>query len=294
MPKTREILKKVKKIEIKTKHLVDGLLQGAYHSIFKGRGIEFSEVREYIPGDDIRTIDWNVTARMHQPFVKEFIEERDLTFYIVLDVSASNEFGSMKEKKETGIELAASLMFAALRNNDRVGLCLFTNEVEKYVPPRKGKTHILKLIREMIEFIPKNKTTDLSSALLFLSRIIRKRSIIFIISDFFTEQGYEKQLRIMKNKHDIITVNINDEREEEIPNIGYIELEDEETGEQLLLDTSNAEFRENYVRLIKEQNRMLISNLKKLKIDMVQLQNHEPFEIPLRRFFRLRERRLVR
>jgi len=171
MTKTKEILRKVKKIEIKTKHLVDGLLQGAYHSVFKGRGIEFSEVREYVPGDDIRTIDWNVTARFNQPFVKEFIEERDLTVHIVLDISASHEFGSKISKKQAAAELAASLMFAAMRNNDRVSLCLFTKEVEKYIPPRKGKKHILKLIREMIEFSPKYKTTNLTQTLAFLSRV---------------------------------------------------------------------------------------------------------------------------
>ena len=294
MPETKQILKKVKKIEIKTKHLVDGLLQGAYHSIFKGRGIEFSEVREYIPGDDIRTIDWNVTARMNTPFVKEFIEERDLTIYIVLDVSASNDFGSVKSKKETAIELSASLMFAALRNNDQVGLCLFTKEVEKFIAPRKGRKHTLKLIRDMIEFTPKHRTTDLISTLIFLSKVIKKRSILFIISDFFTENNFEKQFKILKNKHDVIAININDIRESTIPDVGYIELEDEETGEQILLDTSDEEFRNSYTQLIKEKNEELNNKLRKLKIDLVQLKSDEPFEIPLKKFFRIRERRMVR
>jgi len=294
MNSTRQILRKVKKIEIKTKHLVEGLLQGAYHSVFKGMGIEFSEVREYIPGDDIRTIDWKVTARMNQPYVKEFIEERDLTVYIVLDISASSEFGSEKSKKEAAIELAASLMFAALRNNDRVGLCLFTKEVERYIPPRKGKRHILKLVREIIEYKPKHKTTELTSPLIFLSRVAKKRSIIFVMSDFFTEKSYERQLKILRNKHDVIAVNVNDIREQEIPDIGYIELEDEETGEQLLLNTSDKEFRDTYVNLIKEKNFKLKESLRKLKIDLVQLKSDEPFEIPLRKFFRLREKRMVR
>lgn len=294
MPQTQAILKKVKKIEIKTKHLVDGLLQGAYHSVFKGTGIEFSEVREYTPGDDIRSIDWNVTARMNQPFVKEFIEERDLTVYIVLDVSASNDFGSEKSKKEAAIELSASLMFAALRNNDRVGLCLFTKEAEKYIPPRKGKKHILKLIRDMIEYKPLHKTTNLISTLVFLSRVIKKRSIIFLISDFFTDTNFQKQLRLLKKKHDVIAININDIRESTIPDVGYIELEDEETGEQLLLDTSSKEFRENYVKLIKQRNDELTNKLKRLRIDLVHLKSDEPFEIPLKRFFRLRERRMIR
>jgi uncharacterized protein (DUF58 family) len=293
MHRTKEILKKVKKIEIKTKHLVDGLLQGAYHSVFKGQGIEFSEVREYVPGDDIRSIDWNVTARMHQPFVKEFIEERDLTVYIVLDVSASNEFGSEKSKKEAAIELSASLMFAALRNNDRVGLCMFTSGVEKYIPPRKGKFHILRLIREMIEFVPSVKTTSLIPSLTFLSRVVKKRSIVFLISDFFTDENFHKQLKLLKNKHDVIAVNINDIREAEIPDVGYIELEDEETGEQMLLDTSDKEFREGYVKLIQDKNKELSDKFKRLKIDLVQLKSDEPFEVPLKRFFRLREKRMV-
>jgi uncharacterized protein (DUF58 family) len=291
---TKEILKRVKKIEIKTKHLVDGLLQGAYHSVFKGQGIEFSEVREYVPGDDIRAIDWNVTARMNTPFVKEFIEERDLTVYIMLDISASNEFGSTKSKKETNIELAASLMFAALRNNDRVGLCLFTQDVELFIAPRKGKKHILKLIRDMIEFRPKHKTTDLKKGITFLSKVIKRRSIIFIISDFFTELGYEKQLKILKKRHDVIAINVHDIREQEIPKIGYIELEDEETGEQLLVDTSDASFRKAYVQLVSQKNGELIKALKKLRIDIIQLKSDEAFEIPLRKFFRLRERMMVR
>ena len=294
MPETKQILKRIKKIEIKTRHLVDGLLQGAYHSVFKGQGIEFSEVREYMPGDDIRTIDWNVTARMNHPFVKEFIEERDLTVYIALDVSASNEFGSEKSKKEAATELAASLMFAALINNDRVGLCLFTNQVEKFIYPRKGRKHVLKLIRDMIYFNPKNKTTELQSTLRYLSKIIKKRSIIFVISDFFSEDNFQRPLRILKNRHDIIAININDIRESEIPSIGYIELEDEETDEQILVNTSDKEFVKEYVRLINEKNSQLNKMLSKLKIDLIQIKSHEPFEIPLRRFFRLRERRMVR
>jgi uncharacterized protein (DUF58 family) len=294
MLETKEILKKVRKIEIKTKHLVDGLLQGAYHSVFKGQGIEYSDVREYAPGDDIRSIDWNVTARMNEPYVKEFIEERDLTVYIVLDLSASNEFGDIKSKKETGVEIAASLMFAALRNNDRIGLCLFTSEVELYIPPRKGRRHILKLIRDIIQYQPKNKTTDLKESLIFLSHVIKKRSVIFIISDFFTEVKFEKQLKILRKRHDIIAVNVNDMREHDMPDIGYIELEDEETGEQVLVDTSNEEFRKKYAQLIHEKNSELKNKLKKLKTDLIELKTGEPFEIPLRKFFRLRERRMVR
>lgn len=294
MQDTKQILKKVKKIEITTRHLVEGLLQGAYHSIFKGRGIEFSEVREYIPGDDIRSIDWNVTARMNTPFVKEFVEERDLTVYLVIDVSASNEFGNIKEKKETAVELAASLCFAAMHNNDGVGLCLFTKEVERFIRPRRGKKHIMKLIREMLYFKPEYKKTDLNSALVFLSNVIKKRSIIFIISDFFSEMNFEKHLRMMKRKHDVIAVNINDMREQGMPDIGYIALEDEETGEQVLIDTSNEEFQRNYKRLIENRNNELDTVFKKSKVDVIRLKSDEPFEVPLRKFFKLRLEKMVR
>ncbi|MFH1641397.1 MAG: DUF58 domain-containing protein [Nanoarchaeota archaeon] len=289
MPK--QLLKQVKKIEIKTKHLVDGLLQGAYHSVFKGRGIEFSEVREYVPGDDIRNIDWNVTARMNQPYVKEFIEERDLTVYIVVDVSASNEFGSVKSKKQTAIELCASLMFAALRNNDKAGLCLFSSVVEKFIPPRKGKKHTLRMIREMLYYEPLNKTTDIEAALKYLSHVIKKRSIIFLITDFFAPDNYAKHLKLLKKRHDIIAINVNDIREEVMPDVGYIELEDEETGEQILVNTGDKEFRERYVRLISQKNGQLNSQLRKLKIDVIQLKSDEPYEIPLRKFFKTRQKR---
>jgi uncharacterized protein (DUF58 family) len=294
MAETKEILKKVRKIEIKTKCLVEGLLQGAYHSIFKGRGIEFSEVREYVPGDDIRAIDWNVTARFNQPFVKEFIEERDLTVYIALDVSASSEFGREKSKKDMAIELSASIMFAALKNSDKIGLCMFTDKVEKFIPPRKGKKHILKAIREMVEYTPKNKATDLNEPLRFMSKVIKRRSIIFIISDFFTESEFDKNLRILKNKHDVIAVNLNDLREMEMPDIGYIELEDEETGEQILVNTSDDSFRKTYSNLMKARHDSLIKKFRRLNIDSVDLKSDESFEIPLRKFFRLREKRMVR
>ena len=230
MTATIQILKKVKKLEIKTRRLVDGLLQGNYHSVFKGRGIEFSQIREYVPGDDIRAIDWNVTARMNKTYVKEFIEERDLTMYIVFDISASSDFGSIVSKKEAAIELSTSLAFAAMRNNDKVGLLLFSEKAERFVPARKGKKHTLKVIREMISHKPKYKGTDIDKSLRYLSNVLKKRSILFIISDFLSKD-FSKPMKVLKNKHDVIAVNINDIRELEIPDIGYIELEDEETGE---------------------------------------------------------------
>lgn len=292
MSKHKEILKTVKKLEIKTKKLVDGLLQGAYHSIFKGRGIEFSEVREYSYGDDIRSIDWNVTARMNEPYVKEFIEERDLNVILVFDVSGSSEFGSIKEKKEAAIELAASLAFAAMHNNDNIGLALFTNKVEKYIPLRKGRRHVLRMIRELIYYQPKNKTSDLNETLKFLTKIIKKRSIVFLISDFMFENNYVKTLKIIKNRNDVIAININDIREQEIPDIGYIELEDEETGEQILVDTSDSDFRKDYVKLINQRNNFFKNQMAKLKIDSIQLLSDKPFEVPLRQFFNLRLKRI--
>jgi uncharacterized protein (DUF58 family) len=229
---------------------------------------------------------------MNQPYIKEFIEERDLTVYLVMDVSASNEFGSKKSKKESAIEMAASLIFAALRNNDRVGLVLFTKEIEKFIPPRKGKRHMLKLIREMAYFEPKNKETVVKPTLRFLSKLIKKRSIVFIISDFFTDEKYEKELKLLRNKHDVIAINMHDIREQVIPDVGYIELEDEETGEQILVDTSDKEFRRNYVSYVNDRNNRLNKMFQKLRIDMIQLKSDEPFDIPLRKFFRMREKRL--
>ncbi len=291
MKDTKEILKSVKKLEIKTRRLVEGLLLGAYHSIFKGRGIEFSEVREYIAGDDIRTIDWNVTARMNMPYVKEYIEERDLTVYIVFDISGSSDFGMEKSKKRAAVELVTSLMFAAMRNNDNVGMVLFSEGIEKFIPPRKGRKHILKLVRELICYKAKNKGTGISNAMRYLSKIAKKRSIIFLVSDFFDE-GFESSLKIISRKHDLISINIRDLRENEIPDVGYIELEDEETGEQFLVDTSDSAFRENYRKLTSRANHRLRHAMKKLKIDMITIRSDEPFEVPLKKFFYSRARRM--
>ena len=293
MEETKKIISKIKKLELKTRILVEGLLQGAYHSTFKGRGIEFSEVREYNPGDDIRTIDWNVTARMNSPFVKEYIEERDLTMYIIFDISKSNEFGSEKIKKEASIELAASLMFAGMKNNDNIGLFLFTNKIEKFVPARKGKRHVFKILRELLFYEPTGKSTDLGKSLGFISKIIKRRSIVFIISDFMTEDFY-KEIKILKSKNDVICININDVREHLIPDIGYVRLEDFETGEIFVVNTRDKEFRENYSKIIKEKNKLLENNLKKLNIDTIQLLSDEPYEIPLKKFFKTRIRRIIR
>jgi uncharacterized protein (DUF58 family) len=290
MSKTKEILRNVQKVELKMKKLVDGLLQGAYHSIFKGRGIEFSEVREYVIGDDVRTIDWNVTARMNSPHVKEFIEERDLSIYIVFDVSSSSTFGSAKEKKESSIEIAASLCFAAMKNNDNVGLFLFTNGVERFVPARKGKRHILKIIREMIYYNPKEKTTNISKTLKYVSKIIKRRSVVFVVSDFQGEMD-SRSVRMLKKKHDVIALMIQDPRELEIPDIGYIELEDDETGERMLVDTSDSEFRESYKKLASKRVEHVKKRLNMNSIDIIPLRTDISFEIPLKQFFDIRLRR---
>ena len=293
MNRTKEIISQVKKIEITTKQLVDGLITGNYHSIFKGQGVEFSESREYRVGDDIRSIDWKVTARFDHPFVKEYIEERDLCVYFVLDMSGSSAFGNNISKRRKSIEIVASLMFAALKNNDNVGLFLYTQGIELFIPARKGRKHILKCISKIVTFQPSSKSTNLNQTLKFISKVIKKRSIIFLISDFF-DDDYMLPLQILKRKHDIIAMQIIDNRELEIPDIGLIELEDEETGEQLLVDTSDDEFRKNYEQLMKKREKDLQRSLNRIKIDFVRILTDEPFDVPLKKFFKIRIRRTVR
>ena len=289
--RVREVIKNVRKLEIKTQRMVEGIIAGYYHSVFKGRGIEFSDIREYVAGDDIRAIDWNVTARMNAPFVKEFIEERDLTVYIILDVSASNEFGFERRKRDYGVEIAASLIFSALANNDSVGMFLCTSEVEEFIPPRKGRAHLFKLLREMIYFEPEKKTTDLNNCIRHISNVAKRRSIMFAISDFFAED-FEKSLGILKNRHEVILINVSDVRESDIPDIGYVMMEDGETGEQFLVDTSDERFRQNYVEIMDQRNKLLSEKMKRLKVDMINIRTDQPFEIPLRQFFRLKEKRM--
>lgn len=292
MPKVKEVLKKVKKLEIKTNNLVEGLLAGQYHSIFKGRGIEFSEVREYILGDDVRSIDWNVTARFDSPYVKEFVEERDLNFIIAFDISSSNNFGFQKSKRDLGCEIAASLMFAALKNNDNIGLCLFTDHIEKFVKPGKGKKFFLKLLRDLIYYVPKSKKTNLDNSLTYLGRLVKKKSIICIISDFLSE-NFEKSLKLLKNKHDVILIKITDTREEVIPDIGYVFLEDEESGEQVLVNTADEVFKKNYEKYLTQINNDLVNKMKKLKIDLINIKTTEPFHIRLKKYFALKEKNKV-
>ena len=293
MEQTREIIQKIKKLEITTKQLVDGLITGNYHSIFKGQGIEFSESREYQLGDDIRTIDWKITARFNQPYVKEFIEERDLYVYFAIDMSGSSSFGNNISKRKKALEIVASLMFAAAQNNDNVGVFLFTDTIELFIPARKGRKHMLKVLSSIVRFQPQSSKTNLRSSLEYISKVIKKRSIIFVISDFFDE-GFLHPLKILKNKHDVIALRIIDKREQEIPDIGLIELEDEETGEQLLVDTSDEDFRESYAKHLREYEETLFHSLRKIKIDVVNILTDEAFEIPLKKFFKLRLQRVMR
>ena len=288
-----EIIRQVRDIEINTKRLVDGLISGRYHSVFMGQGVEFSEIREYRPGDDIRSIDWKVTARFDRPYIKEYIEERDLRVYFLLDVSTSGSFGNKTSKRWKATELIATLMFSAMRNNDAVGLMLFSDGKELFVPARKGKRHVLKLLGTMLSYKPSSNNTDLARALNFFSRVVKRRSVVFIISDFMTSE-FSKELKMLRSKHDIIGVNIFDDREMDIPDIGLVELEDEETGEQILLDSSDSAFRTAYLELMLSQRRKLRSIFMKSGADLIELSTDEDYEVPLKRFFRHRIRRMVR
>lgn len=243
---TKEILKKVRKIEIKTRRLSDHVFSGEYHTSFKGRGMTFSEVRQYQFGDDVRAIDWNVTARYNEPYVKVFEEERELTMMLMVDCSGSERFGTKNQlKSEIITEIAATLAFSSTQNNDKVGLILFSDEIELFIPPKKGKSHVLRIIRELIEFKPKSKKTDLAQALRFLSSVLKKKAIVFLISDFMVKD-YEHTLKIASKKHDLTGIRVFDRREEALPNIGMVNMLDAETGETLWVDTNSKTVRQNY------------------------------------------------
>ena len=285
MSKISELLGKIKKLEIQTKDLVEGVESGAYNSKYRGGGIEFSEVREYIPGDDVKRIDWNVSARHNSLYVKEFVEENELNIYLILDLSASTNFGFTKSKLDLGFEVAVSLMFLALKNNDRLGLGIFTNQLEKFIPSKKGKRQLLKIIKELIEYKPKSKETDILKSLSTLKNKLKRKSIIYIISDFLSDD-YEKPLKFLKLHHEVILINISDIKEKEIPEIGYAYIEDVETGEQILVNTSSKSFQNQY-REIMEQNIIENqNNMKKIGIDMINLTNEESFDITINKYFR--------
>lgn len=287
-----EVFKQVRQVQIRTRRLVDGIFAGEYHSVFKGRGIEFAEVREYVPGDDVRTIDWNVTARTGQPFVKQYVEERELTVMLLVDCSASGQFGSsMRVKMKVAAELCAVLALSAISNNDKVGLILFTDRVEHFVPPRKGKNRALRLIRDLLFFEPKHSGTNIGASLEYLHKVLPRRSVSFLVSDFFGSD-YEKPLRIANKRAEIVPICINDQRDYDLPAVGFVQLADLETGKEVLVDTDSAAvrkwFRESREKAKAARNRLFAS----LGINPIEVQTDESFVRPLMRFFLHRERRL--
>lgn len=250
---TKELLKKVRKIEIKTRRLSDHIFGGEYHSTFKGRGMTFSEVRQYQYGDDVRNIDWNVTARYNEPYIKVFEEERELTMMLMADVSGSKLFGTSNQfKNEIVTEIAATLAFSATQNNDKIGLILFSDEVELYIPPKKGRSHVLRIIRELIEFEPKSKLTNIAEALKFLSNVMKKKAIVFVLSDFIADD-YQQTLKIASGRHDVTGIRVYDKHETEIPNLGMVQMLDEETGESILVNTQSKKVRRNYAKYYSEK-----------------------------------------
>jgi len=289
----QEVLNQIRRIHIRTRHIVNDQLVGQYESVFKGQGMEFKEVREYQPGDEIRAIDWNVTARTGSPFVKVFAEERELTVMLVVDVSGSGLFGTRSRiKNELAAELCAVLAFSAVKNNDRVGLIMFTDGVEKFVPAKKGRPHVLRVIREVLYYEPQRPGTNIAAALEFLERIITRRCVVFLVSDFLTS-GYETALRIAGKRHDIIATTITDPCEETLPDVGLVELEDAETGETMLIDSSDETVRVRYAREAARRRAALEQMFRSMSLDLIEVRTDQPYVEPLIRFFRQRERRLA-
>lgn len=300
-PSLQDVIREVRRIEIHSRRLVDDVLGGAYESVFKGRGMEFSEVREYMVGDDIRTIDWNVTARMGHPFVKRYVEERELTVMLLVDASSSHDFGTTsRTKANVAVNISALLAFAAIQNNDRVGLILFTDEVELFVPPKKGRQHVLRLVRELLYFRPRHAGTDVARALEYLNQVIRKRCVAFLISDFISTD-FERPLNLANQRHDMVAVSIVDPREREMPKVGFINLFDAETGEPIQIDTSSGAVRAAYRERAAEELARLEQAFRRLGVDHVQVATGAPggdgedgeaaYIQPLLRFFRQRAKR---
>jgi uncharacterized protein (DUF58 family) len=287
----REILKEVRRIEISTRGLVNEVFSGEYHSVFKGRGMSFAEVREYQYGDDIRSIDWNVTARTGAPFVKIFEEERELTVMLLVDVSASGDFGTkQKLKSQVAIEICALLAFSAIKNNDKVGLVIFSDHVEQFVPPRKGRRHVLRVLRELLYHRPEGRGTDIGKALEYLAHVQRKRAVTFLVSDF-RDEGFDRALAVAGRRHDLVAVRIGDAREQELPPLGYVELEDPETGERVVVNTSSRVFRSAFRHANAVKRSALDRALRKSKVDVIDISTGEPWVKPLMRFFQGRMRR---
>jgi uncharacterized protein (DUF58 family) len=287
----REILKKVRRIEIATRGLVNEVFSGEYHSVFKGRGMNFAEVREYQYGDDIRSIDWNVTARTGSPFIKVFEEERELTVMLVVDVSASSDFGTLERMKgEIAVELCAVLAFSAIKNNDKVGLIIFSDRIEKFVPPRKGRQHVLRVLRELLYFEPEGRGTDIAAALEYLTRVVRRRAVVFLVSDFLSEE-FAKDLSVAGRRHDVIAVQMSDRRELELPSIGFVEFEDAESGEHALVNTSDRRFRAAFQENAMRARSRLEEIFRKTKVDLIEVRTGQPYVEPLMQFFRQRAKR---
>jgi len=287
----KEILEKVRLIEIRSRNIVNDLFAGEYHSAFKGRGMEFAEVREYLRGDDVRSIDWNVTARVGDPYVKVFDEEREQTVMLLVDASASGAFGSQQHMKgEVGVEISALLAFAAIKNNDRVGLLIFTDEVEVFVPPKKGRKHVLRVIRELLYFEPRGRRTSIADALDHLERVLHRRSIVFVISDFL-DDDYERPLKLMRRRHDLVAISLFDPRERQLPDVGFINLQDAETGEQILVDSGRPAVREHFAREQRRAEEQRLALFRRTGIDEVSIDITQSYVDPLVRLFHARTRR---
>lgn len=296
---TREIFEKVRQIEIRTNRLARDTFAGQYHSVFKGRGMDFDEVREYVPGDEIRSIDWNVTARTGRPFVKKYTEERELTILLLVDLSASGHFGSRQgTKRERAAEIASVLAFSAIRNNDKVGLILFTDEIEQYLPPNKGRRHVLRVVREILFFEPKRRGTDLVRVLRFAHQVVRRQAVAFLLSDFLAPTGdlqrtgdLRRALELVHRRHDLVAMRVSDHREAELPRIGRVTLEDAETGEQIEIDTSDEAVRDRFRHETQDHRDRLQQVLRATGIDTLEIDSDRPYLAPLRRFFRTRAAR---
>ena len=288
---TIELLKKVRKIEIKTKGLSNHIFSGEYHTAFKGKGMAFSEVREYQPGDDVRSIDWNVTARYNNPYVKVFEEEREMTVILLIDVSGSSDFGTQSQlKREVATEISAVLSFSAINNNDKIGVIFFSDKIEKFIPPKKGKSHILRIIRELITFESESKKTNIEIALKYFNNVIKKRAVCFILSDFIDKE-FDKSLKIAKNKHDVIALRIHDEREEFLPNVGMIKVKDTESGELRWIDTSDKNIRDKFNKNYYNFEMDLKQTLQSSGVDHIDIKTGKDYIKPLINFFKNRGRR---
>ena len=287
----KEILKEVRQIELRTRYLVNDVFSGEYHSVFKGQGIEFAEVREYQYGDDIRAIDWNVTARYNHPYVKVNEEERELNVMLAVDASRSGAFGSHdKFKSEIAAEICALLAFSAIKNNDKVGLLVFTDNIEKYIPPRKGRGHVLRVIREILYFKPLSYKTNIRIGLEYLLKGLKRRSIVFVVSDF-DDENFTKPLQVLNQKHDVIAIQILDKREKELPPVGLLKLQDAESLEEVWVDTTNRNFRQIYTDLIEQKRQNFVKETKSMNLDLIQIDTSESYVNPLVSFFKMREKR---